>query len=367
MIKQPRTMFVTTLMACTLSLPVPMPAAAADDRAAACNKPIQPCDGAWKIDVVSHEVSGCPSMMAGALKSSTAGLLTMSSSADFEFDTPFHPQPLLARNPDIEWEQTGLDEWSTARFQQGTTTVTADLDVLARDRMQMESIYVMNFPPELAAVLGGGGGDCRSVATVEYRAVNQCGVKQEDEADTASGSPRFADGTPEAKAANAMVEALRRRGLQPPPDSGLDLRDYVTVEQETTEGALYVYLLVANDGDLLPRRDAIARDPCREFEPAANGIRFKAFLLLTEDRDASLLSRKRVTRNGDGKQTSSRYRLEQRYYDTFAQYIDGATNKVQRMQEVKASEQLTLSESLGESWDALGLGPTRLDDGYTDS
>lgn len=355
-----------TLATGAVSLLLSLPAAAAGDRTATCNQPIQPCDGPWKIDVVGHETSGCPAMMAGALESATAGMLSMGSSAQFDFDQPFHPDPLLARNPDIEWQQTGPNEWTTSRFKQGNATVSADLLVQARDRMRMQSIYVMNFPPQLAALLGGGGGDCRSVATVQYRAVNQCGVEQEEESGATHTSRHFAAGTPQAKAADAMVETLRNRGLQPPAGSGLRLRDYVTVEPQTTEGSLYVYLLVAANGGLLPRRDAIAGDPCRSFEPATHGIRFKAFLTLTDDPDAPLLEREIVTRYPDGEQESSRRRQERRYYDTFAQYIDGASGTRERMQEVSASERLELSDSFDQSWDALGLGPASLDDGYAD-
>ena len=358
-----------TLLATAASLLLSTSVLAAEAKAESCNRPIQPCDCAWSMNVVSHETSGCPAMLAGAMESATASMLTMSNSANFDFDTPFHPKPLLAKNPNITREQTGRNEWKTLRFKEGTSTmitVSARLDVQATDRMQMESIFVMNLPPELAAILGGGGSNCRSVATVEYRAKGQCGVKSDETKFPALDAHHFADGTPEAKAAGAMVETLRARGLQPPADSGLSLRDYVTVESSTTEKALYVHLLASHDGRLLPRNGTIAEDPCHTFEPAANKIRFKAFLTLTEDADAPLMSKRRITLGDDGKQTSSRYRYEQRYYDTFAQHIDVETGKIERQQEVKVTEHLTLSEAFDASWDALELGATQMDDGYTD-
>lgn len=369
--KQANRTLSVTLLATAASLLLSMPTLAAETKAESCNRPIQPCDGAWSINVVDHKTSGCPAMLAGAMNSATASLLTMSNSANFDFNTPFHPQPLLAKNPDITWEQTGRNSWKTLRFKEGSSamiTVSAKLDVQARDRMQVESIFVMNLPPELAAILGGGGSNCRSVATIEYRAKGQCGV-QPDETETnfpALDAHHFADGTPEAKAAEAMVETLRVRGLQPPADSGLSLRDYVTVESNTSKDALYVHLLASRDGRLLPRQDAISEDPCHSFEPATNKIRFKAFLTLTEDPDAPLMSKRRITLGDDGKQTSSRRRYEQQYYDTFAQHIEIATGNIERQQEVKVTEHLTLSEAFDASWDKLELGTTQLADGYTE-
>lgn len=361
------TPLATALVTAVAMLLSSAPSAAAEATAETCNRPIQPCDGAWQLDVISHETSGCPARLAGAMESATASLLTMSSSANFDFDTPFHPQPLLAKNPDITWEQTGLNHWKTLRFQKGSQamiTVSAKLDVQATDRMQMQSIFVMNMPPQLAAILGGGGSNCRSVATVEYRA--QCAVVSGDEGFPALDAHHFVAGTPEARAAQALVETLSSRGLQPPADSGLSLRDYVTVESLTAQGELYVHLRTSLDGKLLPRHDTLVADPCHTFEPARKLIRFKAFLTLTEDLDAPLMSKRRVTLGDDGKQTSSRHPYEQRYYDTFAQHIDVGTGKIERMQEAKVTERLTLSDAFGASWDALNLGDAALGDGYTD-
>src|SRR3546814_2524114 len=63
------------------------------------------------------------------------------------------------------------------------------------------------------------------------------------------------------QAVDALVSAMAGRGLAPPTDSGLGLRDYVTIASGgNPDVAPRLQLRLARDGSLLPDPDALSID-----------------------------------------------------------------------------------------------------------
>lgn len=150
-----------------------------------------------------------------------------------------------------------------------------------------------------------------------------------------------------SEAVDAALQAMRRRGLSPPAGSGLSLRDYVHVRTVPVSrgsgpeaGAQRVHLRIGPDGEILPREDALYehRLACEvqshELQGATHWLNFKP------------------NRHTDGT------------HETAAQLIELETGVIQRQQMASGDRGATgLGDSIDASWDALGLGPTRLSDG----
>lgn len=117
---------------------------------------IQPLNGTWKASITSNDVKGCPSMMKSML--SKQSLPTKSKA--MTFNTPFHPASLFDESKDLKWENIGINKWRAVMIQaQGTLnmSITWNLAINADNRMAVHSLINIDFPAQMAAMLGGSG------------------------------------------------------------------------------------------------------------------------------------------------------------------------------------------------------------------
>lgn len=176
----------------------------------------------------------------------------------------------------------------------------------------------------------------------------------------------------EQQSIDVLLSVMREHNLTPPADSGLDLRDYLSVSSASDgSNEVQIKLLRADDGSLLPDPTVFSIDynRCvvdeREYKSVDDIIYFEVIPLLDEDPDAAPTDMKRVTRYDDGTQTVSRQPLR-RVFFTHATVTDAGTGKLTRAADVGDSQALGRRESISAAWEALGVGAPRLDDGFAD-
>src|SRR3546814_8918012 len=107
---------------------------------------------------------------------------------------------------------------------------------------------------------------------------------------------------------------MASRGLVPPADSGLSLRNYVvTTSAGNPEVAPRLQLRLAHDGSLLPDPDAMSIDfsrcevDAREYAATDKFVYFKVIPVLDADPDARPMQKLRVTKHGDRRRTRLNY------------------------------------------------------------
>lgn len=176
----------------------------------------------------------------------------------------------------------------------------------------------------------------------------------------------------ERQAVDAMLSVMASRGLAPPTDSGLGLRDYVTiVSGGNPDVAPRLQLRLAGDGSLLPDPDALSIDfsRCdvdeREYAATEKFVYFKVIPVLDEDPDGKPMERVQVTRYGDGEQRVSRQPLKKSWW-THANLVDLESRKVLKALDAGETEQLDITTSIDTAWQGLELGSPRLDDGFSE-
>ncbi len=154
---------------------------------------------------------------------------------------------------------------------------------------------------------------------------------------------------PKSELIEALVDAMQRQGLTPPPGAGLKLGDYIHVRtarigrKGDDTGAHRAYLRLGADGHILPREDAIgAMDgehrACAVDSESLQGVtHWLAF---------------KPTRHTDGT------------HDVAAQLIELETGVI-KSQQMKSGDRGVdgLADALKEGWEALKLGDQQLTDG----
>ena len=176
----------------------------------------------------------------------------------------------------------------------------------------------------------------------------------------------------ERQAVDALVSVMAGRGLVPPADSGLGLRDYVvTTSGGNPDFAPRLQLRLARDGSLLPDPDALSIDfgrcevDAREYAATDKFVYFKVIPVLDEDPDGKPMKKVRVTQYGDGTQHVSRQPLKESWL-THANLVDLESGNVLKALDAGETEQLNVTTSIDTAWQGLGLGSPRLDDGFSE-
>lgn len=176
----------------------------------------------------------------------------------------------------------------------------------------------------------------------------------------------------ERQAVDAMVSVMASRGLAPPADSGLNLRDYVVVASGgNTEAAARLQLRLAHDGSLLPDPDALSIDfascdvDAREYAATDRFAYFKVMPVLDEDPDGRPMKGVRMTQYSDGTQDVGRQPLKESWL-THANLVDLESHKVLDALDAGETAQLDITTSIDTAWQGLGLGSPRLDDGFSE-
>lgn len=133
---------------------------------------IQPRDGLWKAELSGHTMDGCSGMMASAIKSAMANMTAKQETHRLDFDTPFHPGPLMQGAEDMQWQRTGVNTWHGVMAQNKgsgesmSITVTLDVEVLSPTHIEEVEVFDMKMSPALARIMGGSG---QCSATVHAR------------------------------------------------------------------------------------------------------------------------------------------------------------------------------------------------------
>lgn len=176
----------------------------------------------------------------------------------------------------------------------------------------------------------------------------------------------------ERQAVNALMAVMAGRGLAPPADSGLRLRDYVVVtSQGDSEIAPRLQLRLAHDGSLLPDPDALSIDfsqcdvDAREYAATDRFVYFKVVPVLDEDPDARPMNKLRVTKHGDDTQRVSRQPLRESWL-THASLVDLETHKVLKALDAGETGQLDITTSIDTAWQGMELGSPHLGDGFSE-
>ncbi len=134
---------------------------------------VQPRDGLWRTRLTDHSMSGCPAMLASRLKAMLPGVTKEEGTAQRTFDKPFHPRGLMHDGEHMDWMQVGPDRWRGVvkmkkNSQAGMSMdVVAAVNVISPTRMSGTSTVTLTMPPQMAAMLGGGAGPCKSIASAE--------------------------------------------------------------------------------------------------------------------------------------------------------------------------------------------------------
>src|SRR3546814_43403 len=176
----------------------------------------------------------------------------------------------------------------------------------------------------------------------------------------------------ERQAVDALVSVMASRGLVPPADSGLSLRNYVvTTSAGNPEVAPRLQLRLAHDGSLLPDPDAMSIDfsrcevDAREYAATDKFVYFKVIPVLDEDPDARPMKKLRVTKHGDDAQHVSRQPLKESWM-THANLVDLESRKVLKALDAGKTEQLDITTSIYTAWQGMELGSPRLGDGFSE-
>ena len=136
---------------------------------------ISPKNGKWKPKIIDYNTKGCPSMIQSTLKQ--AKLYSKTKNATFS--NPFHPNDLFDPKDldpngatDVKWVKIADDTWETVlkMGQQGMSMdMTWKIKVTSEESMDMTSKLTMNFPKEMAMMMGGSS-ECKidSSGTIEH-------------------------------------------------------------------------------------------------------------------------------------------------------------------------------------------------------
>jgi len=129
---------------------------------------VSPKDGVWKPKINSSNVTGCPSMMKSMIDKQNI----KTESKKMTFSKPFHPASLFDEAEQLNWEKIATNKWEATLINESVegmkVSIKWKLGVVSETKMKVRSQISMKFPPEMAAMLGGGSGECKTVTLGTY-------------------------------------------------------------------------------------------------------------------------------------------------------------------------------------------------------
>ncbi|WP_114389737.1 hypothetical protein [Notoacmeibacter marinus] len=127
---------------------------------------IQPADGTWVPELVSQNTTGCPAMLAGAMKQQ----IPPSTSRELAFSDPFEPTSIGPGFARFSWKKTGPNSWASTIVDVSPETTGKQvgmsfsnrqwIEIRDTDTIGLRTRIKLNLAPHLAKIIGGGQ-NCR--------------------------------------------------------------------------------------------------------------------------------------------------------------------------------------------------------------
>ena len=141
--------------------------------ASAAAADIQPRSGQWAGVYNFVDAAGCPAQMVAQMQAAPPQM--RSYTARIDFPDPFDPRTLQQYDASFLWRRVGPDVWAATHTQAEdtgmgrlTTVSNFTLRVLSDTQMHQDAELILQFPPQLVAMLGMDSETCVTRSQIQH-------------------------------------------------------------------------------------------------------------------------------------------------------------------------------------------------------